>query len=280
MGVEGAWLYEPPRGWEASVKRALEEDLGTGDVSAGCLPPDLKVDFVIEAQAPGVACGVAIATWLLDEAKFCEGVRDGDPVEPGTLVLSGRGEAAFLLSRERTALNYLMHLGGVASLTRRYVDAIAGLPARIVDTRKTTPGNRALEKYAVRCGGGYNHRMGLYDGVMLKDNHIQAAGSIAEAVRLVRESAHHLLRVEVECETPEMVAQAISAGAEVVMLDNMDPATMQQVVKEYRGRALFEASGGVTLESVRQIAETGVDLVSVGALTHSAPALSLHMEVA
>ncbi len=266
---------------------SLAEDLGPGDLSAACVPADAQVKWVIEAQADGILAGCGIAHFLLspdaDDPEPCYAdlaMADGQAVKSGDVVLEGVSLAYRLLSRERTALNYLMHLSGVASLTSRYVREVADTSARIVDTRKTTPGMRTLEKYAVRCGGGHNHRMGLYDGIMVKDNHIAIAGSIAEAVNRARQRAGHMTKIEVECESLEMVRQAVEAGADVVMLDNMDPFSMQQVVKAFKGRTLLEASGGITLETVRGVAGTGVDLISVGALTHSAPALAFHLEVA
>jgi nicotinate-nucleotide pyrophosphorylase (carboxylating) len=172
-----------------------------------------------------------------------------------------------------------MHLSGVATLTRQYVDRVEGTHAKIVDTRKTLPGLRTLQKYAVRCGGGFNHRMGLYDGAMVKDNHIRATGSITEAVRLLKTYVSHMVKIEVECENLNQVHEAVKAGADVILLDNMDPFMMREAVKTYKGKILFEASGGVSLETVRGVAQTGVDLISVGALTHSAVALSFHLEV-
>ena len=179
---------------------------------------------------------------------------------------------------ERTALNFLMHLSGVATLTNEFVKRIDGTGAKIIDTRKTLPGMRALQKYAVRCGGGHNHRMGLYDGAMIKDNHIAALGSIQAAVEKVRSYASHLIRIEVECENLQQVEEAVNAGADVVLLDNMDPFMMREAVQGFRGKVLFEASGGVSIDTVRGVANTGVDLISVGALTHSAVALPIHLE--
>lgn len=276
------WRSPEPHGWEDLARTALAEDLGPGDVSAAFFAEGERTPWTIEAQAEGVVCGVGIAGWVMGgeegtQVRLC--VQDGDRVRPGMAILEGEGPVAHVLSRERTSLNFLMHLSGIASLTARFVAATQGTNARIVDTRKTTPGLRALQKYAVRCGGGHNHRMGLFDGVMLKDNHIAAAGGVKPAVERVREIASHTLRIEVECATEAEVAEAIAAGVEVVMLDNMPAETMRRVVAEHRGKAVFEASGGVNLESVREIAETGVDLISVGALTHSAAALPLHLEL-
>lgn len=264
----------------------MTEDFGLGDVTAACLEPDAEIEWFIEAQQEGVVCGVAVAMQILSpgpdepDRAFIEFlVRDSAPVRRGTRILEGRGNARRILAGERTALNFLMHLSGIATLTATFVEKVRGTGARIVDTRKTLPGLRVLEKYAVRCGGGYNHRMGLYDGAMIKDNHIQATGSIRNAVHRIRETASHMTKIEVECESIEQVQEAIDAGADVVMLDNMDPFSMREIVKQYQGKTVFEASGGVNLETVRGVAQTGVDLISVGMLTHSAPAVAFHLEI-
>jgi nicotinate-nucleotide pyrophosphorylase (carboxylating) len=180
---------------------------------------------------------------------------------------------------ERTALNFIMHLSGVATLTSAHVKRVKGTKAKIVDTRKTLPMLRSLQKYAVRCGGGHNHRMGLYDGAMIKDNHIAACGSISEALSAVRSYASHMTKIEVECESLDQIEEAINAGADVVLLDNMDPFMMREAVQKYAGKCLFEASGGVSLDTVSGVAKTGVDLISVGALTHSATAIPFHLEL-
>lgn len=276
------WKWPRPEGWRAHAEQALAEDLGSGDLTAACFAESDRVQAEIEAQAPGVLCGVGIAAFLLQADPGVRGevlASDGDTVAAGQAVWRGTGPAAFLLSRERTALNYLMMLSGVATFTRRFVEAVAGTGARIADTRKTAPGLRALQKYAVRCGGGVNHRFGLFDAAMIKDNHIAACGSVAGAVARLRENLPHTATIEVECASLEEVDDAVAAGADAVLLDNMSPEQIREIVARYRGRAILEASGGVTLETVRAIAETGVDIISVGALTHSAPALPLHMEV-
>jgi nicotinate-nucleotide pyrophosphorylase (carboxylating) len=276
--VTPGWKHPAPEGWEDLVWDALAEDLGPGDVSAIVLDPDQTVDWVIEAQAEGVLCGSGIAAHLLlpdvddPEDCWCEAVRS-DPV------VEGRSLVTNVLARERTALNYVMLLSGVATLTSRFVRQLEGLPTVVCDTRKTVPGLRALQKYAVRCGGGRNHRLGLYDGVMVKDNHIAACGSITEAVGRARAGSGHMTRIEVECADLAQVEEAVRAGADVVMLDNMDPFTMAEAVRAVQGRAITEASGGITLDTVRAVAQTGVDVVSVGALTHSAPALPFHLEL-
>lgn len=279
--MNGGWLRPYPFDWEPVLERALVEDLGPGDLTAACLPRDLTVNGMIEAQADGVLCGVGVAAACLGRvANVQVRLSDGSAVEPGDTVLTFSGPAAECLSHERTALNFLMHLSGVATLTRAFVSAVAGTGAQIVDTRKTLPGMRSLQKYAVRCGGGKNHRLGLYDAVMIKDNHIRAAGSIAEAVQRVRRTAPHTAKIEVEADRPDQADEAVAAGADIVLLDNMPPETMRTIVERHRGSAVkFEASGGVRLETVRAIAESGVDLISVGALTHSAVALPLHLEL-
>ncbi|MBS1708947.1 MAG: carboxylating nicotinate-nucleotide diphosphorylase [Armatimonadetes bacterium] len=278
--MNSGWLLPQPEGWQDHVALALAEDLGPGDVSAPSIPAETRVDWYIEAQQAGVVCGVGIAAAVL--ARVGDVVEidctDGEVVRHRSLLLHGHGDARHLLARERTALNYLMHLSGVASLASRFVEAVAGTGCRILDTRKTSPGLRLMEKYAVRCGGGTNHRTGLFDMAMLKDNHLQAAGSIYEAVRAVREHLSPGMKIEVECADLNQVDEAVAAGADIVMLDNMGLADMKTAVSRHKGKTLFEASGGITLETVRSVAETGVDFVSVGALTHSAPALSVHME--
>ncbi|HJP81900.1 MAG TPA: carboxylating nicotinate-nucleotide diphosphorylase [Fimbriimonadaceae bacterium] len=279
------WLEPEPYNWAPIVEAALVEDLGTGDLSAGCVPVDSLANWRIETQADGIICGLGIAEYLLSPTEFDpEGshlmvhAKDGDRVSPGTTVASGRLQTQRALSSERVTLNFLMHLSGIASLTNRFAQLVEGTGARVIDTRKTLPGMRVLQKYAVRCGGGSNHRMGLYDGVMVKDNHIVACGSIQAAVDAIRRTTSHMYKIEVEATTAELAEQAIQAGAEVVLLDNMTSAEMREIVVAHKGKCLFEASGGINLDTVREVAESGVDFISVGALTHSAPSLSIHME--
>lgn len=280
------WLQPEPHDWWPVVEDALAEDVGSGDITSSLLDPSETVVFFIEAQAEGVISGVAIAHNILGAFAEDPGewfseplVSDGDVVRRGDRVLQGVLGARRVLTGERTALNFLMFLSGVATLTRQYVERVEGTHAKIVDTRKTVPGLRSLQKYAVRCGGGFNHRMGLYDGVMIKDNHIRAAGSITEAVRKVRGIASHLSKVEVECENLDQVQEAVSAGAEVILLDNMDPFMMREAVKQFGEQVIFEASGGISLETVRGVAQTGVHYISVGAVTHSAVSMPLHLEL-
>jgi nicotinate-nucleotide pyrophosphorylase (carboxylating) len=279
------WLQPEPSNWWPIVDDALAEDVGYGDVSGGCIDADKVVAWVVEAQADGVVSGLGVAEHLLapftgdpeDCSVFLHNV-DGDRVSRGQILMDGVLPARRALQVERTALNFLMHMSGVATLTASFVAKVHGTNAKIIDTRKTLPGLRALQKYAVRCGGGHNHRMGLYDGAMLKDNHIAAMGSIKAAVEHVRSYASHMVKIEVECESLEQVAEAVEAGVEIVLLDNMDPFQMREAVQKFRGRCIFEASGGVSLETVRGVANTGVDLISVGSLTHSAVGLPIHLE--
>jgi nicotinate-nucleotide pyrophosphorylase (carboxylating) len=256
----------------------LAEDVGAGDVtSAAVIDEDAVCEARIVLKEPGVVCGLAVAAAVFDElgARLQPLAADGDPVEPGP-VASVDGPARAVLTGERLALNLLGRLSGIATLTRRYVDAIEGTGATILDTRKTTPGLRELEKHAVRCGGGTNHRLGLFDGVLIKDNHLRLVPSIGEAVARARDAG---LPVEVECDTLDQVAEALDAGADRILLDNMSPDELRAAVARADSGAELEASGGVTLETVREIAETGVDFISVGALTHSARALDCSLEV-
>lgn len=269
------------------IERGLAEDLPWGDATTDPLiDPSWMVRGHILAKAEGVVAGLPVVVQLfqgVDPAIQIELlVQDGQRLQPGTRLATLAGPAASLLRAERLALNLLQQLSGVATLTARFVAAIEGLPCRIVDTRKTVPGLRRLQKYAVRMGGGHNHRFSLSDGVMLKDNHLallRAQGlSLREALARVRAHIPHGMRVEVEVETLEELDEALEAGADIVLLDNMPPPLLREAVARVGGRALTEASGGVTLDQVRAIAETGVDLISVGALTHSAPALDLSLE--
>jgi nicotinate-nucleotide pyrophosphorylase (carboxylating) len=270
----------------AVVEAALAEDVGRGDLTTQLtVPRDLRASAAIVAKQEGVLAGAP----LIDLVFAALGAReltithlcaDGAAFAVGTRLVALKGVAADLLVGERTALNFVQQLSGVATLTRRFVETVRGTKARIVDTRKTTPGLRVLEKYAVRMGGGHNHRLGLDDGILIKDNHITAAGGVGAAIAAARAGAPHTATIEVECGTLAQVDQALAAGAEVVMLDNMTVEQMAQAVRHIAGRALVEASGGVTLATVRAIAETGVDLISVGALTHSAPAVDMSMKIA
>jgi nicotinate-nucleotide pyrophosphorylase (carboxylating) len=271
---------------DALLDLALQEDIGGGDVtSLSTVPAGLGARGTILAKAPGVISGLTVADEVFrrvdPDVAFSPLVQDGHHVERMAPIAVVSGSARSILAGERLALNLLQRLSGIATMTARYVDAVRGSAARIVDTRKTTPGLRALEKAAVRHGGGQNHRFGLTDGVLIKDNHLAAVGGVnrvARAVALAREGAPHTLRIEVEVTTLAELEQALAAGADIVLLDNMDVATLRQAVALTGGRALLEASGGVTLDTVGEIAATGVDLISVGALTHSAPALDISLD--
>ncbi len=271
------------------IRFALEEDLGeTGDLTSALLPADLQGRAVFVARADGTVAGLPVIAMvyaaLSGEVVVTLEAEDSVIVRPGTRLAMVAGPVRAILTGERTALNFVQRLSGVATLTRPYVEAIAGLNCRILDTRKTTPGWRHLEKYAVRCGGGTNHRRGLFDGVLIKDNHLAAlrgrADALGEAVALARRSRLSV-PVEVEIETPEQLDDSLRAQPDVIMLDNMDlPAMRQAVVRrnQLAPAVKLEASGGVTLGTVRAIAETGVDFISVGALTHSAPALDIALD--
>jgi nicotinate-nucleotide pyrophosphorylase (carboxylating) len=269
---------------ERIVRDALAEDIGSGDVtSEAVMDEERTAAAAILVKRPGVVCGLDAAETVfrvLDpDVGFERLLADGDRVDDVPAEAARvEGSARALLTAERTALNLLGRLSGIATLTSRYVDAVSGTGAEILDTRKTTPGLRGLEKHAVRCGGGRNHRLGLDDGILIKDNHLRLAGGVRVAVDRIRATGTEL-PVEVEAETLDDVREALAAGADIVLLDNMTPDELRAAVDLNRGRAKLEASGGVSLETVRAIAETGVDFVSVGALTHSAPSLDISMEV-
>ena len=267
------------------VARALDEDLGpAGDVTtAATVPATLLGSADLVPRSAGVVAGLPVAAAVFDvvsegRVRVEFGTLDGAIVTPDEVLATARGPVRDLLTAERTALNLLCHLSGIATLTRRWVDAVAGTGALIRDTRKTLPGLRALEKYAVRCGGGVNHRMSLSDAVLVKDNHVAAAGGVAAAFEAVR-GAHPELTIEVEVDTVPQAIEVIDAGAELVLLDNMTLAQMREVVAYSKGVRL-EASGGLTLDRAREVAETGVDYLAVGALTHSAPSLDIGLDIA
>src|SRR5207249_3210223 len=261
---------------------ALEEDLGRGDVTTlATIPPNRTAQGKITAKADLTIAGLPLVGQILKVVDPAAGVRvlvaEGSAVKKGEVVVELWGNAAALLSAERTLLNFLQHLSGVATLTRRFVAAVAGTTCKIIDTRKTLPGFRLLDKYAVTQGGGTNHRLGLDDGVLIKDNHIAVCGGVGAAVRQARSRASALLRIEVECTTLAEVQEALDARADIILLDNMATSQISEAVHLVSGRALLEASGNMSLERVREVAETGVDFISVGALTHSAPAVDLSM---
>lgn len=270
---------------EDAVRAALAEDLGrAGDVTTqATIPASATASAVIASREAGVIAGLPLAraafSLISPETAFESWVRDGDEVEPGALVARIDGPARAILSAERVALNYLGRLSGVASLTARYAARVAHTKAKICDTRKTTPLLRAFEKYAVRCGGGANHRFGLDDAVLIKDNHIAVAGGVVPALRAAKAFVGHLTKIEIEVDTLDQLGEVVAEGADAVLLDNMPPEILRAAVALVGGRMICEASGGVTLETVAAIAETGVDLISVGALTHSARVLDLGLDI-
>jgi len=269
-------------GLDRIIENALAEDIHTGDITTISILRDKhEIRARLVAKEPMVLAGIDVAArvfHMLDQRTlFTPLFQDGNELRGGEIIAEMLGDASMLLHGERVALNLLQRMCGVATLTARYVAAVKGTGARIVDTRKTAPGLRILDKYAVRAGGGFNHRFGLYDGVLIKENHITAAGSITVAVSRARDLIPHTMKIEVETETLAEVAEALTCGVDIIMLDNMDGPTIRTAVKMVAGRALVEASGGVNLETVREIAETGVDIISVGALTHSARAMDISM---
>lgn len=266
------------------VEAALAEDLGRrGDVtSQATIPAEMQAQLQIRARQAGVICGIDLARLafeLIDaQIEFVAQVADGETVEAGSVLATVLGNARHLLTAERTALNFMTHLSGIATATKQIVDSVAEYPAQITCTRKTIPGLRTLQKYAVRCGGGRNHRLGLDDAILIKDNHIAIAGDITTAIQQAQNFAGHLLPVEVEVDTLAQLEQALDAGANLVLLDNMAPKLLRQAVIMCQGRAKTEASGGITPESVRAVAETGVDFIAMGYLTHSTTALDIGLD--
>ena len=266
------------------VEAALTEDLGRrGDVtSQATIPADMQAQLQIKARQAGVICGMDLARLAFDmvdtQIGFDAQVADGEMVEAGTVLATVRGNARHLLTAERTALNFMTHLSGIATATRQIVDSVAAYPAQITCTRKTIPGLRTVQKYAVRCGGGRNHRLGLDDAILIKDNHIAIAGDIATAIKQAQDFAGHLIPIEVEVDTLAQLAQALDAGASLVLLDNMTPDVLAQAVAMCQGRAKTEASGGITPETVQAVAQAGVDFIAMGYLTHSTTALDIGLD--
>lgn len=267
-----------------AVAEALAEDLGlVGDITTNStIPAESRARAVIAARKAGVVSGIDVAIAAFREVDERVEVRvlrtDASAIAPGEVIAEIEGPARAILTGERVALNFMGRMSGIASLTARYVAAVAGTAARIVDTRKTTPGLRAFEKYAVRCGGGGNHRIGLFDAVLIKDNHIAAVGGVGPAIEAARRNAGHMVKIEIEVDTLEQLEAVLAHRVDAVLLDNMSPETLRKAVAMVSGRAITEASGGVNLDTVRAIAEAGVDLISVGALTHSAPVLDLGLD--
>jgi len=266
------------------IENALSEDIGPGDVTSEATVPAgatsmaemlAKQDLVLA----GLDVSLEVFHFLDADIQFTRFAQDGDKIKLGKVIARLSGSTRVLLAGERVALNFLQHMSGIATLTSKYVEQLKGLKAQALDTRKTLPGLRQLEKYAVRMGGGTNHRFGLYDGVLIKDNHIKAVGSIAKAIESARRKAHHLLKIEVETKTLDEVREALAAKADIIMLDNMPLDMIREAVKLINGQVLVEASGNVTFETIREIGETGVDFISSGSLTHSAPAADISMKI-
>ncbi|ATW27022.1 carboxylating nicotinate-nucleotide diphosphorylase [Candidatus Formimonas warabiya] len=277
-------MFIEPFSLKEVVQSALKEDLGSGDLTSASIFPSTHLSrafFLVKKES--ILCGLPVVKeifhQLSPEINFLPQKQDGDRIMPGTVVAEVVGPTYLLLSGERVALNFLQRLSGIATLTAKYLAQVEGLDVKIVDTRKTTPGLRVLEKYAVRTGGGTNHRLGLFDAVMIKDNHIKAAGGIKEAVRLVRQNIPFLTPIEVEAVSVEDALEALEAGAHVIMLDNMPTDEMARAVQAIGKRAVVEASGGITLERLREVAATRVDVISAGALTHSAPSIDISMKI-
>ncbi|MEX2224965.1 MAG: carboxylating nicotinate-nucleotide diphosphorylase [Dehalococcoidia bacterium] len=285
--IQGAPL--PPHVIDEAVLAALEEDAAHNDVTtAAVLAPGQWGRGAFIAKTAGVIAGLPVAaaamTALDEDVSFDTLVAEGHQVIAGTTIAEVEGQLAAILACERVALNFLQRLSGIATLTRDFVDAVQDTNAVILDTRKTTPGLRVLERYAVRAGGGRNHRFALADGILIKDNHIEASKQdgtphLGDIVRQVRKSAPHTLRIEIECTDDEQVAQALEGGADVILLDNMDVEAIRAALRVIDGRAQVEASGGITLANVAEIARTGVDFISIGRLTHSAPALDISLDI-
>ncbi len=266
------------------IEHSLTEDIGTGDITTNSIvSPDSVTRGIIFAKEPGVVAGIPVAEavfrFLSPGIKFTAKVKDGDSLPLGAVIAEVEGDARAILTGERLALNFLQRMSGIATRTATLVEKIKLYAVRLVDTRKTTPGLRMLEKYAVRVGGGFNHRYGLYDAVLIKDNHIKVAGGITQAILAARQNVAHTIKIEVEVESLAGVTEALEAKADVIMLDNMDPATMKEAVKMVDGRALVEASGSIHEDTIVNVAKTGVNLISVGALTHSIKSLDISLDI-
>ena len=272
-----------PRQLTRLIENALAEDVNTGDITTQSTVPDgTMIEGRFLAKASGVLCGTTVAkavfAYVDPEIRLDFHFQDGDAVQSGDIIAHISGRAVPVLTGERLALNFLQRMSGIATRTREAADNVKGFSVRILDTRKTTPGLRMLEKYAVRVGGGYNHRFTLSDGVLIKDNHIQAAGDITQAISAAREAVPHTLKIEVETETLDQVREALSAGADIIMLDNMSMEDMKEALSIIGGRAKTECSGNVTLQNLARLRDLGVDFVSSGAVTHSAPILDISMK--
>ena len=272
------------RSLDPLIELAFEEDIGIGDITTeATVPPTQKGIGTLLAKSEGIVAGLPVAERVFEKLDatltFRRLVKEGDAVVSDTPIAEVHGSAKTILIGERTALNFLQRLSGIATLTAQFVETVANYDTKIVDTRKTAAGWRAVQKYAVRVGGAQNHRFGLYDGVLIKDNHIVAAGGIGNAVQRAQQTAPHTAKIEVEVETVEQVDEALKAGADILLLDNMPPGLMARVVQEVNNQAVTEASGGITLDTVKAVAATGVDFISVGALTHSAMPMDISLNL-
>ncbi|MBU2498424.1 MAG: carboxylating nicotinate-nucleotide diphosphorylase [Proteobacteria bacterium] len=277
-------MIENPVLLDPIIRRALEEDLGPGDLTTEAIvSPESRGKAVLLAREELVLAGLPVFCRVFDllcsEMTFEGNFLDGQVVPPGGRICLLSGSLAAILEGERTALNFLQRMSGIATLTRRYVERVRSYKVRVVDTRKTAPGLRLLDKYAVRMGGGFNHRMGLFDGILIKDNHIAAAGSVRQAVALAKKSAPHTVKVEVEVEGLGVIEEAIEAGADVILLDNMPPPMVRDAVRMISGRVKTEASGNINLDNIEAYAQAGVDIISAGALTHSPRAANVSLEL-
>ena len=266
------------------IEQALLEDIGTGDITTeSIIPSNLKAKGIMKTSEEGVVAGLYISCLVFkkldSEICFQPKIKDGNKILPGEILAEITGPALTILKGERVALNFLQRMSGIATITSKFCQEVKDFPVRIVDTRKTTPGLRILEKYAVHMGGGYNHRFGLYDAVLIKDNHIAVAGGIKSAVNSVRKQISHTVKIEVEVENLSQLQEALEMKVDIVMLDNMSLDMMREAVNIAKGKVLIEASGGITLDNVREVAQTGVDLISIGALTHSVKSLDISMEI-
>ena len=266
------------------IEQALIEDIGTGDITTeSIIPYDLKAKGIIKAKEEGIIAGLGIAELVFKKLNpkitFQAKIKDGIKVSPGEILAEISGFAQAILEGERIALNFLQKMSGIATITYQFCQEVKDFPVHITDTRKTTPGLRILEKYAVRIGGGYNHRFGLYDAVLIKDNHLAIAGGVKAAISSIRKQISHTMKIEVEVENLSQLQEALEMQADIIMLDNMDLDVIRIAVKMAKNKALIEVSGGITLEKVKEIAQTGVDLISVGALTHSVKSLDINMEI-
>ncbi|MHC2993925.1 MAG: carboxylating nicotinate-nucleotide diphosphorylase [Candidatus Atribacteria bacterium] len=266
------------------VEQALLEDIGTGDITTEyIISSNLKAKGIIKTSEEGVVAGIDIACLVFkkldSKINFQSKIKDGKKILPEEILAEITGSAQTILKGERVALNFLQRMSGIATITSKFCQEVKDFPVRIVDTRKTTPGLRILEKYAVRMGGGYNHRFGLYDAALIKDNHLALGGGVKSAIESVQKLIPHTIKIEVEVENLSQLEEALKMRVDIIMLDNIDLDTMKEAVKMAKGKALIEASGGITLEKVREVAQTGVDLISVGALTHSVKSLDISLEI-